>query len=57
MILIQTTNFRRSQTERIADNHFKFDENNIKFSKKIWNTVGKGEIAQYKQFLIFPECF
>ena len=21
------------------------------------NTVGKGEIARYKQFLVFPQCF
>ena len=21
------------------------------------NTMGKGEIARYKQFLLFPECF
>ena len=21
------------------------------------NTVGKGEIARYEQFLIYPECF
>ena len=28
-----------------------------KLSKRVENTVGKGEIAHYKQFLIFPECF
>ena len=28
-----------------------------KFSKWIENTVGKGEIASYKQFLLFPQCF
>ena len=22
-----------------------------------WNTVGKGEIALYEQFLLFPPCF
>ena len=26
-------------------------------SKLIENTVGKGEIACYKQFLLFPLCF
>ena len=26
-------------------------------SKWVENTVGKGEIAQYEQFLIFPQCF
>ena len=26
-------------------------------SKWVENTVGKGEIAHYKQFLHFPQCF
>ena len=26
-------------------------------SKRVENTVGKGEIARYKQFLLFPQCF
>ena len=25
--------------------------------KQVENTVGKGEIARYKQFLLFPHCF
>ena len=29
----------------------KFDENGRKFSKQVGNTVGKGEIALYEQFL------
>ena len=40
-----------------ADDNFKFDENGRKFSKKGENTVGKLEIARYKQFLLFPPCF
>ena len=40
-----------------ADINFKFDENGKKFSKGIENTVGKGEIACYRQFLLFPHCF
>ena len=36
---------------------FKFDENSRKFSKRVENTVGKGEIARYEQFLLFPQCF
>ena len=28
-----------------------------KFSKTTENTVGKGEIARYEQFLLFPQCF
>ena len=34
-----------------------FDENCRKFSKREENTVGKGEIARYKQFPLFPLCF
>ena len=26
-------------------------------SKWVENTVGKGEIAHYEQFLLFPQCF
>ena len=40
-----------------ADNDFKFDENSEKFAKSIENIVGKGEIAFYDQFLLFPQCF
>ena len=25
--------------------------------KQVENTVGKGEIARYEQFLLFPQCF
>ena len=28
-----------------------------KLSKRVENTVGKGEIARYEQFLLFPRCF
>ena len=28
-----------------------------KFSKQVENTVGKGEIARYEQFLLFPQRF
>ena len=27
------------------------------FFKWVENTVGKGEIARYEQFLVFPQCF
>ena len=46
-----------SKLKHIADNNFKVDENSRKFSKRVENTVGKGEIARYKQFLLFPQCF
>ena len=38
----------------VVDNNFKLDENGRKFFKQVENTVGKGEIARYEQFLIFP---
>ena len=43
--------------KEFADDNFKFDENGIKLSKRVENTVGKGEIACYKQFLLFSQCF
>ena len=27
------------------------------YPKGLENTVGKGEIARYEQFLLFPQCF
>ena len=46
-----------SNLKQFADYNFKFDENGKKFSKSVENTVGKGEIACYEQFLLFPQCF
>ena len=51
------TKFRLFQTVEFANNNFKFDENGRKLSKQVENTVGKGEIAHYEQFLLFPLCF
>ena len=42
--------------KEFADDNFKDDENGRQFSKWIENTVGKGEIARYEQFLLFPQC-
>ena len=36
---------------------FQFDKNGRKLSKEVENTVEKGEIACYEQFLLFPLCF
>ena len=33
------------------------NENGRRFFKRVENTVGKGGIAHYKQFLLFPQCF
>ena len=46
-----------SKLKQFADDNYKFDENSRKFSKQVENTVGKGEIACYEQFLLFPQCF
>ena len=43
--------------KEFADDNFKFDENGRKLSKQVENTVGKGEIARYTQFLLFQQCF
>ena len=43
--------------KEFADDNFKFHENERKLSKQAENTVGKGEIARYEQFLLFPQCF
>ena len=40
-----------------ADDTLKFDENGRQFFKQVGNTVGKGEIVRYEQFLLFPQCF
>ena len=40
-----------------ADDSFRFDKNSRKFSKWVENTAGKGEIARYEQFVLFPQCF
>ena len=40
-----------------ADDNLKFKENVRKLFKPVENTVGKGEIARYEQFLLFPQCF
>ena len=46
-----------SKLKEIADDNFKLDENGRKLSEWAENTVGKGEIARYEQFLFFPQCF
>ena len=46
-----------SKLKEFADDNFKLDENGRKLSIRLENTVGKGEIACYEQFLLFPRCF
>ena len=46
-----------SKLKVFADDNFEFDESGVNFSKRLENTVRKGEIACDKQFLLFPQCF
>ena len=46
-----------SKLKEFAEDNFKFDEYGRKLSKRVENTLGKGEIARYEQFLLFPQCF
>ena len=46
-----------SKLKDCADDNFKFDENGRKLTKQVENTVWKGEIARYEQFLLYPQCF
>ena len=46
-----------SKLKEFADDKFEFDEDGRKLSKRVENTEGKGEIARYEQFLLFPQCF
>ena len=46
-----------SELKEFADDNFKFDKNRRKFSKQIENTVGKREIACYKQFSFSHSVF
>ena len=55
LTLSQTSTSKLKLKEFAADDTF--DENGRKFSKWVENTVGKGEIARYEQFLLFPRCF
>ena len=40
--------------KEFADDNFSFDKNGRKFSRRVEKTTGKGEIASYEQFLLFP---
>ena len=57
LTLSETTILDSSKLKEFVDDNFKFDESGRKFSKWVENTVGKGEIARYEQFLLFPQYF
>ena len=46
-----------SKLKESADDNFEFDEYGTKFSNRVENTVGKGEIVRSKQFPLFRQCF
>ena len=46
-----------SNLKEFEEDNFKFDENGRKFSRRVENIVGRGEIARYEQFLLFPAVF
>ena len=58
LTLSQTRILDSSNFKECADNS-KFDKKKktVKFSKREENPVGKGEIARYEQFLLFPQSF
>ena len=46
-----------SKLKEFADSNFKFDKKGRMLCKQVENTVGKGEIARYEQFLLLPTVF
>ena len=50
-----------SVNDVLIQNHLTFSQTSPLFTclqdKSFENTVGKGEIARYEQFLLFPQCF
>jgi hypothetical protein len=40
-----------------ADDISKCDEIEQYYSERAENIVGKGRLARYEQFLLFPQCF
>ena len=46
-----------SKLKKIADDIFKFIQNGKQVQYRVVNVVRKGEIACYKQFLLFSQCF
>ena len=52
----QTTVLNSSKLKDFADDNSKFEEND-KVSQTVRKHMGKGGIARYEQFLLFPKCF
>ena len=50
-------NFKLFQTERVADNNYKFDDHGRKFSRRVENTVGKTKLLFMNNFSFFHSVF
>ena len=57
LTLSQTTNFRLFHTERVGRRQISNWMKMAESSKTGRKHCGKGEIACYEQFLLFPQCF
>ena len=45
-----------SKLKEFTDDNFRFNTNNRKLSKWLEDTVRKGEIDCFQEFLLFPQC-
>ena len=57
LFLLPKDKFWILPNQKFTDDNFKFGESSRKFSKRVENAVGKGQIAHNEQFLVFPQCF
>ena len=57
LTLSHTKILHSSKPKKFADDNFKFNENGRKLSKWVENTLRKGKITRYEQFLLFSWCF
>ena len=57
LTLSKTTNFRLFQTEGVCRRQFPIWMKRKKVFKWVDNTVEKGDIARYEQFVLFQQCF
>ena len=57
LALSKTMNVRLFQTERGLQTTISCLMKMAESSKQVKNTVGKGGITRYEQFLLFPQCF
>ena len=48
-------NFSSSKLKEFADDDFEFVQNGRQFSKRVENTVGKGELAHYASLNFVPQ--